>query len=137
MDRDLEEVPGAVGVAGLRRQGLRFLGPARALAALSQVLADDETFVAVADVDWTRFAPVYGAARSWRLLQELAEVRALASPAAAGDLGLAGRLAGLGAAERDQMVLDLVREQRRRCSGMPRPGRFRLAAHSVTWDSTR
>ncbi|HEY2267306.1 MAG TPA: KR domain-containing protein, partial [Streptosporangiaceae bacterium] len=54
--------------AALRRQGLRFLDPGRALAALGHVLADDETFLAVADVDWARFAPVYRAARPWRLL---------------------------------------------------------------------
>src|ERR1035441_2332015 len=96
----------------LRRQGLRFLEPGRALAALGQVLAAGETFVAVADVDWARFAPVYRAARSWRLLDELAEVRALASVPVvrgAGDAGLAARLAGLAEAGRDRVVTDLVR----------------------------
>ena len=84
--------------AGLRRQGLRFLDPGRALAALGHVLADDETFLAVADVDWARFAPVYRAARAWRLLDELPEVRELAAtPAAASagdaELAAAGRAA--------------------------------------------
>ena len=32
------------------RQGLSFLGPARAVAALDQALADNETYLAVADV---------------------------------------------------------------------------------------
>ena len=95
----------------LRRQGLRFLDPARALAALGQVLAGDETFAVVADVDWARFAPVFRAARPWPLLDEIPEVRALgAVPAEAAAGGeLAGRLAGLPAAERQRVVLELVR----------------------------
>src|ERR1700722_111750 len=101
------------GIAGaLRRQGLRFLDPARALAALGLVLADDETFLAVADVDWARFAPVYQAARRWPLFDEIPEVRALAAPAAtssAGDAQLTERLAGLPAAEQERVVTDLVR----------------------------
>src|ERR1039457_5778695 len=97
LDRDPGVLPEGVDAGRLRRQGLRFLEPGRALAALGQVLAADETFVAVADVDWARFAPVYRAARSWRLLDELAEVRALASVPVvrgAGGAGLAARLAG-------------------------------------------
>ena len=100
------------GLAGLRRQGLRFLDPGRALAVLEQVLAADEAFAAVADVDWARFAAVYRAARSWPLLDEIAEARAAAVPEAAegaGDRGLAGRLAGLGPAERERVVVELVR----------------------------
>ena len=74
---------GDAGLAGLRRQGLRFLDPGRALAVLGQVLAGGEAFVAVADVDWARFAAVYRAARPWRLLDELPEARA-AAPAEPG-----------------------------------------------------
>ena len=92
--------PGPV-ADGLRRQGLRFLDPARALAALGQVLADDETFLAVADVDWARFAPVYRAARPWPLLDEIPEAAAPAPDpgvAAGGEYAApAGRAPGRGA----------------------------------------
>jgi NADP-dependent 3-hydroxy acid dehydrogenase YdfG len=97
---------------GLRRQGLRFLDPGRALAALGQVLAEDETFLAVADVDWARFAPVYQAARRWPLFEEIPEARQLSvvpATSAAGDAELTERLAGLPATERERLVTDLVR----------------------------
>ncbi|MET9002883.1 type I polyketide synthase, partial [Amycolatopsis sp. NPDC004169] len=98
----------------LLRQGLPFLDPDLAFAGLRQVLADDETFLAVADVDWARFAPVFTALRPRPLLDELPEVRrALAAePAAATVGGLGGlgdRLAGLSPADRTRTVLGLVR----------------------------
>jgi acyl transferase domain-containing protein/acyl carrier protein len=98
---------------GLRRQGLVFLDPGRALGMLGQVLAGDETFVAVADVDWARFAPVYRAARAWPLLEEIPEVRALAAASGPGVTVLEGRLAArlvsLATPEQERVVLDLVR----------------------------
>ena len=103
-------MPDGVSVASLRRQGLRFLDPGRALAALDQVLAGDETFAAVADVDWARFAPVYRAARPWPLLDEIPEAAAPAAPVeAAGGGEFAVRLAGRPGPERERVVLDLVR----------------------------
>ncbi|MBO2456934.1 type I polyketide synthase [Actinomadura violacea] len=101
-------------VRWLQRQGMRFLAPDRALATLGQALADDETFVAVADVDWTRFAPVFSAARPAPLLDEIPEV---ARPAAAGPAQaeepegeLAARLRALPQAERERTAADLVRQ---------------------------
>ncbi|WP_370444847.1 type I polyketide synthase [Amycolatopsis sp. CA-128772] len=91
----------------LLRQGLPFLDPDLAFAGLRQVLADDETFLAVADVDWARFAPVFTALRPRPLLDELPEVRrALTVEKAQGKTGL---LAGLAPADRRRAVLDLVR----------------------------
>ncbi len=95
----------------LLRQGLPFLDPDLAFAGLRQVLADDETFLALADVDWTRFAPVFTALRPRPLLDELPEVRnALtveAAPVTPG--GLRERLTGQSAADRTRTVLELVR----------------------------
>jgi acyl transferase domain-containing protein/acyl carrier protein len=109
--------PQSVVPTRLRRQGVRFLDPARALGALGQALADDETFLAVADVDWARFAPVFTAARAWRLLDEIPEVRALAAapPATATvDAGAAGALAtmlaGAVPAEQERLTTELVRD---------------------------
>ncbi|GAA1985058.1 type I polyketide synthase [Catenulispora subtropica] len=106
--------PGAITPARLLRQGLTFLNPQRALTALDQALADDETNLVVADVDWSRFAPVFTALRPWRLLDQVPEVKALsatsgasaAPDASAGDL--ASRLAAMGPAERERTVTDLV-----------------------------
>ncbi|MFD0632068.1 beta-ketoacyl reductase [Catenulispora yoronensis] len=106
--------PGAITPARLLRQGLTFLNPQRALTALDQALADDETNLVVADVDWTRFAPVFTALRPWRLLDQVPEVKALNAPAAAsaapdasaGDL--AAKLAAMVPAERERTVTDLV-----------------------------
>ncbi|HEY7143124.1 MAG TPA: beta-ketoacyl synthase N-terminal-like domain-containing protein, partial [Streptosporangiaceae bacterium] len=108
---------GSGGLAGgLRRQGLRFLDPGRALSALGEVLADDETFVVVADVDWARFGPAFTARRPSPLIGDLPEVaRALAAGAGGGGGvaggGLAGRLAGLAGAGRVRVVTDVVRAE--------------------------
>ncbi|GAA2042512.1 hypothetical protein GCM10009839_51610 [Catenulispora yoronensis] len=113
MDLPLPEV-----VKWLMKQGMGFLNPGRALAALEQALADDETFIAVADVDWKLFSPVFGSARSWPLLNEIPEIRALAAapsvadPAAAGAAGeLAGRLLDAAPAERVRIVVDVIQGQ--------------------------
>jgi acyl transferase domain-containing protein len=109
------DAPGAVTPAKLLRQGMTFLIPDRALAALEQALTDDETFLAVADVDWTRFAPVFSAMRPWPLLDEIPEVKQLtAAPSARQEVSdeagkLAERLTGLTPAERERAVADLVR----------------------------
>ncbi|MDQ7806833.1 SDR family NAD(P)-dependent oxidoreductase [Amycolatopsis sp. A133] len=96
----------------LLRQGLPFLDPDLAFAGLRQVLADDETFLALADVDWARFAPVFTALRPRPLLDELPEVRralAAGTPAAPAAGGLRDRLNGLSPADRTRTVLELVR----------------------------
>jgi aryl carrier-like protein len=66
----------------LRRRGLLPMAPERAIRALEQALDHDETALAVADIDWTRFAPAFAAARGRPLLHELPEAqRALGGPA--------------------------------------------------------
>ncbi|MEE1783605.1 SDR family NAD(P)-dependent oxidoreductase, partial [Streptomyces sp. SP17BM10] len=99
---------------GLRRQGLRFLAPETALTELRRAIVHEDVAVTVADVDWERYAPVFTAARPSVLFDELPEVRALVRGAAT-DAGassdLVRRLRGLGEAERDRLLVDLVRRE--------------------------
>ncbi|WP_323185615.1 type I polyketide synthase [Kitasatospora sp. NBC_01287] len=112
-------VPEGVDPERLQRQGLPFLDPRPAFAALKTVLDHDETFVAVADVAWDRFAPAFSSARPRPLLDGIPEVRAAqvraAAPEAAGPrtpqaaTELGAELLGLSAADQDRLLLDLVR----------------------------
>nr|WP_033261139.1 type I polyketide synthase [Amycolatopsis vancoresmycina] len=103
----------------LRRRGLRPMAPERAVAALQGALDRDETFLAVADVDWARFVPAFTASRRRPLIEDLPAVRQVLDELAAEqdrhDEGAAAgwreRLAGLPEAERDRAVLDLVRTE--------------------------
>ncbi|MFE9539852.1 SDR family NAD(P)-dependent oxidoreductase, partial [Streptomyces sp. NPDC006691] len=105
----------------LRRRGLAAMAPERAVAALAQAIAYDETFLAVADVDWERFAPSFTSLRPSPLIGDLPAVqRALAEPEAAqgaaartGTPGSewADRLAGMSQGEQERLLLDLVRGQ--------------------------
>ncbi|MGQ4333756.1 SDR family NAD(P)-dependent oxidoreductase [Streptomyces hayashii] len=113
-------VPEGVDPERLRRQGLPFLDPQAAFSALDTVLDHDETFVALADVDWARFAPAFASARPRPLLdtipearQALAAARADGLPEAPADTATAlrDRLAPLTGPERDALLLDLVRAQ--------------------------
>jgi short-subunit dehydrogenase/acyl carrier protein len=94
----------------LRRRGVLPMAPDRAIAALQQAVEHDETHVAIADVDWERFATSFTAARPRPLLDELAAVqRALAAPPSdpsAGDPG--DRLRRLSDAERAAALTSLV-----------------------------
>ncbi|WP_410612237.1 type I polyketide synthase [Amycolatopsis sp. lyj-109] len=94
----------------LRRRGLREMDPDRALAALQHALDADETFVAVADMDWPRFAAGFTAARRRPLIEDLAEVHAEEVVTEVGP-GLADAVRGLGPREAAHHVLDLVRAQ--------------------------
>ncbi|MFE4311861.1 SDR family NAD(P)-dependent oxidoreductase, partial [Streptomyces sp. NPDC056891] len=114
---DTELALGRVDPDQMHRQGLPFLDRDRALDALAQVLAGEETVLAVAEVDWPTFVPVFTAARPRPLLSELPEVRALepaerdstaqAEPSSA----LVERLATATEAERDAALLETVRTE--------------------------
>ncbi|WP_438874986.1 type I polyketide synthase [Winogradskya consettensis] len=104
----------------MRRRGVPLLDPATALAALERALDRDDTFIALAEVDWDLFVPAFTSLRPSPLLDDLAEVRriteAARGAAADGADGAAGarhevrdRLTALPAAERDHAVLDLIR----------------------------
>ncbi|MGW2332308.1 beta-ketoacyl synthase N-terminal-like domain-containing protein, partial [Streptomyces sp. NPDC001700] len=99
----------------LRRRGVLPMEPQLAVSALVQAVEHDETFVAVADVDWARFVPGYVAARPRPLISDIPEVReALVDDVVEGSAlteasQFAAGLAGLSATERLRVVLDLVR----------------------------
>ncbi|WP_430687906.1 type I polyketide synthase [Kutzneria viridogrisea] len=98
----------------LRKRGVRAMDPKLTVAALQQAMDLDETFLAVADVDWELFTPGFTMARRRPLLDELPEVRRVldAVPEAVeGESTLAEELAGLPAAQQERVVLDLVRER--------------------------
>ncbi|MEU3731012.1 SDR family NAD(P)-dependent oxidoreductase [Streptomyces sp. NPDC033538] len=104
-----------VSAGHLARTGLSLLAPERALDALDAVLGRDETGIAVADVDWSRFEPAYTAARPCALLDELPAVRrARREERAVSDReeetsGLAAALRGKSEQEQERELLRLVR----------------------------
>ncbi|MEU6085095.1 type I polyketide synthase [Streptomyces sp. NPDC047108] len=103
----------------LRWRGIPFMDPALAVAAMQQVLDRDECLVAVADIDWERFVPVFTAARPRPLLTEVPEVAELLRAEEERNrrepdtetAGLVSRLRAMTAEEQDRAVLDLVRAQ--------------------------
>ncbi len=107
----------------LRRRGIRAMDPALALTVLSQALDADETFLSVADMDWSRFAPAFTAARPRPLLDELPGVRdALEAGPVEADSSLAQRLSSLTESARADALLDLVRAETAAVLGYPGPG---------------
>ncbi|MEU9117916.1 type I polyketide synthase, partial [Streptomyces sp. NPDC048483] len=103
---------GRVDPGQIRRSGLVFMDPQLALTGLRQALDDDETVLAVADVDWERYYPVFTAARPTTLFEDLPEIRKLAADSAevvASGSEFATRLIGLDTVEQDRLLLDLVR----------------------------
>ncbi|WUG43610.1 SDR family NAD(P)-dependent oxidoreductase [Kitasatospora sp. NBC_00458] len=110
----------AGGEAGerLRRRGLHEMPSALAIEAMRQALDHDETLLTVADMDWERFAPTFTALRPSRLLDEIPEVREAldgTGPAddgpSSGESELVRRLLGMGEADQQRVLLDLVRSQ--------------------------
>ncbi|WP_370966489.1 type I polyketide synthase [Amycolatopsis sp. cg9] len=96
----------------LRRRGLREMAPEAAVEALCQALDAREVFLAVADVDWARFAPGFTLSRRRPLIEDIPEVRALLEAADEPETerpALARRVAELGEAEARRLLLDLVR----------------------------
>ena len=107
-----DEVGMATGDAAreLARFGVNAMAPDDSLGVLGGALDADETFVAVADVDWARFAETYTAARPRPLLEEIPEAVA-ALPDPVGDSALVDELASLTRAERGEHLLRLVTTQ--------------------------
>ncbi|MEY9835577.1 type I polyketide synthase [Streptacidiphilus sp. EB103A] len=104
----------------LRRRGIPVIDPDTALEALQAALDRDETFVAVADVDWDTFVPVFTAARPSPLIAQLesADVAPADDGRGSGtgdrtgaDSLLTEQLAALTEAEQERFLWDLVRRQ--------------------------
>ncbi|MEU8741981.1 type I polyketide synthase, partial [Streptomyces halstedii] len=98
----------------LEQHGLPRIAPDLAVHALRQALDDDETVLAVADVDWERFAAVFTSTRPSPLLTGIPEARrALEAATGASEAPTAAllrqRLAALGESEQHRLLLDLVR----------------------------
>ncbi|MFG2395101.1 beta-ketoacyl reductase, partial [Streptomyces lavendulae] len=110
---------GAIGER-LDRGGVPAMAPRSAIRALQQALDHADPAVAVADIQWERFAPGYTAVRPSPFLGDLPEVRRLAQAAPAagdGDAGAPGapgealrrRLTVMPQTEQALAVLELVR----------------------------
>ncbi|MBP8539202.1 SDR family NAD(P)-dependent oxidoreductase, partial [Streptomyces sp. MK37H] len=107
------------------RHGVPLLPPESALLALEAALADDETALVIADIDWDRFAHAYTAARPSHLLDEIPEARralgaveGAGAGAPGGGVGTGGtvaalrdRLADAKPEERERRLLEAVRGQ--------------------------
>ncbi|WNV86275.1 SDR family NAD(P)-dependent oxidoreductase [Umezawaea sp. Da 62-37] len=104
-------LPGGLDLARLRGRGLPFLDPAVAVGALGRCLDDDETVLAVADVDWSRFVDVFTSARPSTLFTEIPEVGTAETASPVVESDLVRSLSGLSAAEADRVLQDLVRAQ--------------------------
>jgi acyl transferase domain-containing protein len=97
----------------LKWRGIRFMEPEPAVEAMALALDDDETLIAIADIDWERFVPVFTAARRRPLLDTVPEVAALLAEDGQdsieqGSHGLLERLDK--APDPRQMLVDLVRD---------------------------
>ncbi|UTO62420.1 type I polyketide synthase [Streptomyces rapamycinicus] len=96
------------------RHGVPLLPPESALLALEAALADGETALVIADIDWDRFAHAYTAARPSHLLDEISEARrALGAVEDAGGGAPGGGTGDTAAALRDRLA-DAKPEERER-----------------------
>ncbi|MGW3201833.1 type I polyketide synthase, partial [Streptomyces sp. NPDC001118] len=109
----------------LRRGGLTPMEVEPALTALQSLLAHDDTWALVCDVDWARIAAGRRGLPGGALLSRIpdaARAMAAAEDHTAGHRsGLRAELAPLGAAERRQLLLKLVRHSAATALGHPTP----------------
>ncbi|MFD8142257.1 type I polyketide synthase [Streptomyces sp. NPDC059708] len=110
----------------LRLRGLDPMDPGLGVLALRRAVERGDTTVIVAEVDWTRFAPAFTAARPSPLIAGLPEVRRLtaaedtgADAPADGEAPLARRLAALAGADPAPVVLEFVRSEAAAVLGHP------------------
>jgi mycoketide-CoA synthase len=96
----------------LRKRGLVTMSPQLAIAALGRAVDQGDVCVAVADMDWPRFAATFTAARPRPLFDELPALRAEPTqrPKESGSV-LAGQLRGKPETEQRQQLLGIVRTE--------------------------
>ncbi|GGR86065.1 hypothetical protein GCM10010236_45960 [Streptomyces eurythermus] len=100
----------------LSERGLRAMPPESALESLGVALERGDTCVAVAHVDWPRFARSFTAFRPSPLIGDLAGTGGAGErygdgEESTGDQGFLARYTACGPVERREMLLDLVRRQ--------------------------
>ncbi|MFJ4923922.1 type I polyketide synthase, partial [Streptomyces sp. NPDC088725] len=117
---------GRVDPSMIRRSGLEFMDPQLGLSGLKRALDDDETAIAVADVDWDTYYPVYTSARPTPLFSEVPDVKRLTEAAqqttgtvAEGEL--VTKLRALSAAEQARALLEVVRTEAASVLGLSSP----------------
>ncbi|BCB79273.1 hypothetical protein GCM10022251_20800 [Phytohabitans flavus] len=127
---------------GIRRGGLEYIDPQLALSGLKRTLDDDETAIALTNVRWDRYFPVFTSGRATTLFDEVPEVRALSEADERAtderDEGeFAARLRGLLPAEQERMLLALVRGEAAKVLGHASPEALgdRRAFREVGFDS--
>jgi len=93
-------------------RGLPFLDRSTAFEGMYQAMATDRAFHIIADVDWSRFVPVFTSVRDSPLIADLAETARASqpqdAPAEPAGHGLRERLAAMTPADRERTVLELV-----------------------------
>nr|AFV71329.1 PyrA4 [Streptomyces rugosporus] len=104
---------GAADGAGdfLERRGIRAMDPDTAVTGMLRALERDETFVAVADMEWERFALGFTSARPSPLLAEIPGARVREPDAGETGDRFGERMAVLTSEERARTLLDLVRAE--------------------------
>ncbi|WP_210408048.1 type I polyketide synthase [Allokutzneria sp. NRRL B-24872] len=103
----------------LRDRGIPFMNPRLAIDGFHRVLSDSTRAVeVVAEVDWSKFVPVFTAGRPSPLLETVPEVRAAlqkeqaaAAKVSDGEASLKDKLAALSPAERSLTIASVVRTQ--------------------------
>jgi acyl transferase domain-containing protein/NADPH:quinone reductase-like Zn-dependent oxidoreductase/acyl carrier protein len=110
--------------AALRRRGLHPIAPRLAIDALQGALARDETLLAVADIHWRTYAPLFTSARARPLIEDLPETQPARGGAPALDdrpstRALRERMREVPPEERRRLLLELVRAETARLTGHP------------------
>ncbi|WP_156365531.1 type I polyketide synthase, partial [Sciscionella sediminilitoris] len=113
----------------LARRGVPLIDPEPALTGLGRALARGDRQLALAEVDWAAFGPVFTSSRPSPLLDELPEVRAALEPSTvdteigqeSGSGAFAARVAEAEPEEAKRIVAELVRTELATVLGHPDP----------------